>query len=263
MERVRRLLLLVALVAVPVAVAAPVPFAPPDEPPSLPTLAQQRTAVARAAALGKPVYCGGSAGNAVALTFDDGPGPYTEQVLDDLRAAGARATFFLVGNRVAEWPDAARDETYLGAVGDHSWSHPRLTELPRWDVYLELERTRDSVRGAAGRTPTLWRSPYELHDASVDGVAKQLGLLQVLWSVTSGDDQLHPTATSVARNVIRGLRPGAIVLMHDIHPWTAAALPRILKAVAARHLRAVSVPELLALDSPSGGCAFVSAGPGD
>jgi peptidoglycan-N-acetylglucosamine deacetylase len=260
---VRRLLLLAALVAVPAAAAAPVPFSPPDEPPSLPTLAQQRAAVTHLAALGRPVYCGGPTGNSVALTFDDGPGPYTEQVLDELRAADARATFFLVGDRVDEWPDAARDETYLGAVGDHSWSHPRLTELPRWDVFLELERTRASVQGAAGRTPTLWRSPYELHDASIDGVAKQLGLLQVLWSVTSGDDQLHPTAASVARNVIRGLRPGAIVLMHDIHPWTVAALPRILKALAARHLRAVSVPELLALDPPSGGCAFVSAGAGD
>jgi peptidoglycan/xylan/chitin deacetylase (PgdA/CDA1 family) len=260
---VRRLLLLVALVAVPAAAAAPVPFAPPDEPPSLPTLAQQAAAVARLAAAGQPVYCGGRTGNAVALTFDDGPGPYTEQVLDDLRAADARATFFLVGNRVADWPDEARDETYRGAVGDHTWSHPRLTELPRWDVFLELERTRISVGGAIGRLPTLWRSPYELHDPTVDGVAKQLGLLQVLWSVTSGDDQLHPTAKSVARNVIRGLRPGAIVLLHDIHPWTVAALPRILKAVAARHLRAVSVPELLSLDPPSGGCDFVSAGAGD
>jgi peptidoglycan/xylan/chitin deacetylase (PgdA/CDA1 family) len=258
-----RLLLLLALVAVPAAVAAPVPFAPFDEPPSLPTLAQQRAAVAHAAALGQPVYCGARAGDAVALTFDDGPGPFTDQVLGDLRAAGAHATFFLVGNRVGDWPDAVRAEYALGAVGDHTWTHPRLTQLPRWDVFLELALTGNALRALDGRKPLLWRSPYELHDATVDGVAARLGLLQVLWSVDSGDDRPGASARSVARTVIRGLHPGAIVLLHDLHPWTAAALPQILTALHRRHLRAVSVPELLALDPPAGGCSFVGPGPGD
>jgi peptidoglycan/xylan/chitin deacetylase (PgdA/CDA1 family) len=74
--------------------------------------------------------------------------------------------------------------------------------------------------------------------------------LQVFWSATSGDDLSHPTAQSVARNVIHELRPGAIVLLHDIHPWTIAAMPSILRAAQARGIRLVSVPELLVLDPP-------------
>jgi peptidoglycan/xylan/chitin deacetylase (PgdA/CDA1 family) len=87
-------------------------------------------------------------------------------------------------------------------------------------------------------------------------------MVQVLWSATSGDDLRHPTKKSVARNVIRELRPGAIVLMHDIHPWTVAAMPAILKAIQTRGLRAVSIPELLVLDRPGPNqrCKFAPGG---
>jgi peptidoglycan-N-acetylglucosamine deacetylase len=87
-------------------------------------------------------------------------------------------------------------------------------------------------------------------------------MVQVLWSATSGDDLKHPTAKSVARNVIRELRPGAIVLLHDIHPWTVSAMPAILKAIRLRGMRAVSVPELLVLDppGPQQHCTFAPGG---
>lgn len=261
MRRACGLLVLLALGLAPSAAAAPVPYAPPDAPPQLPTLAQQQRVVSRLAATGKPVYCAGPGSNAVALTFDDGPGPYTEQLLDELRRVDARATFFLVGNRLRDWPGLAREDAGRGAVGDHSWSHPRLTDLPRWDVWLELARTRLDVRSALGTAPRLFRAPYELHDAAVDGVARQLGMLQVFWSVVSGDDRPDATPARVVRNVTAGLRPGAIVLLHDIHPWTVRALPRILQAIRARGLRAVSVPELLALDPPGPDqhCPFAAA----
>ena len=93
---------------------------------------------------------------------------------------------------------------------------------------------------------------------------RSLGLVQVLWSATSGDDRIgkQPTSRSVARNVIRELRPGAIVLMHDIHPWTVGAMPAILGAIHKRGLRAVSIPELLVLDPPAPNqhCRFAPGG---
>ncbi len=212
---------------------------------------EQRRAVTRLLRRGQPVFCGSERGDAVALTFDDGPGPYTEHILSLLRRAGARATFFLVGNRLQDWPAAAREEALLGAVGNHTWSHPHLPLLPRWRVRLELAHTQWAEKRATGLTPRLFRAPYEQHSPMTDGVARSLGLLQVLWSVDSLDDARHAHSRHVVRTVLAGLRPGAIVLMHDIHSWTVKALPQILAAIRLRGLRAVTVPELLALQPPA------------
>jgi peptidoglycan-N-acetylglucosamine deacetylase len=238
------------LVAVPLASASrtgPEPYRRPH----VPYAWELRRAVTQAFAAGAPVYCGGRRSNAVALTFDDGPGEYTRQVLALLREAGARATFFVVGNRLQYWPGIAREEAELGAVGNHTWSHPHLTQMPRWLEWLELARTQVAIGAASGHVPRLFRAPYEQHDPTVDAVAHSLRLVEVFWSVISGDDQHHATTRSVLRNVLAGLRPGAIVLMHDIHPWAVRALPQILQAIRLRGLRAVTVPELLALDAPA------------
>ena len=238
------------LAAVPAALASrsgPEPYRRPHVP------LQWEQARALRAALGRrePVYCGGGRSNAVALTFDDGPSPYTSELLRILRANGARATFFLVGNRIQYWPDAPRREVALGAVGNHTWSHPRLTALPRWLAFLELARTQYETNEYLGWKPKLFRPPYAAHSPSIDGLVHSLGLVEVLWSVDPRDDVPNAKARDVVRNVAAGLRPGAIVLLHDLHPWTVQALPQILRAVRLRGLRAVSVPELLALDPPA------------
>jgi len=260
-RRIVLLLLALLLVGAPLALASrtgPEPYRRPH----VALQWEQRRAVSRAAATGEPIYCGAGRSNAVALTFDDGPGPFTAQLLEVLREQGAHATFFVVGNRLADWPRTARAEAELGAVGNHTWSHQRLTRIPRWVVWLELARTQASLQEQTGRRPRLFRAPYEQHDARIDAVSRSLGLVEVFWSVVSGDDRPHASARSVARNVVAGLRPGAIVLMHDLHPWTVRALPQILRAMRLRGLRAVSVPELLALDPPSRGqhCVFTPGG---
>ncbi len=238
------------LVAVPLAGGSrigPEPFRRPHV--ALPS--EQRQAVAAALARAEPVYCGGRRSNAVALTFDDGPGEYSRRLVAILRAYGARATFFVVGNRLQYWPGVVQAEETVGVVGDHSWSHAHLTELPRWLAWLELARTQATIAQQLGHAPRLFRAPYEEHDASLDATVGELGLVEVFWSVLSGDDHPKATARSVTRNVLASLRPGAIVLMHDLHPWTLRALPRILEAMRLRRLRAVTVPELLALDAPA------------
>ena len=240
---------LAALVLAPAALAL---RPPPDAArPWLPLEWQQRREVTLLLRRGRPVYCASPRGDAVALTFDDGPGPYTEQLLAELRAWGARATFFLVGNRLRYWPQVADDEARLGALGDHTWSHPPLTELPGWLVRLELGLTQRAIDQDAGVRPRLFRSPYELHSRATDAIVRSFGLLQVLWSVDSRDDVPNARVANVVRNVVAGLQPGAIVELHDIHPWTVQAVPLILRAIAMRGLRAVSVPELLALQPPA------------
>jgi len=250
-----RLVLLVAFVlaAVPTAFAAGVRF---------PSEGAQQRAVNALLARETIVSCGGPHGNAVALTFDDGPGPYTAKIVDVLRRAHAHATFFVVGNRLQYWPRLARAESRVGAVGNHTWSHPALTKLPSWLVWLQLARTQAAVEDATGEKPMLFRSPYALHSLRTDEVSLHLGLLEVFWDVDAGDDVPNAQPNLIVRAVERGLRPGAIVLLHDIHPWTLHALPRILSVIHHRHLRAVSVPELLALDSPASGqgCPYAPLG---
>jgi peptidoglycan-N-acetylglucosamine deacetylase len=247
--RVALCLVVTSLVAVPVALASrvgPEPYRRPHV-----VLQWEMTRALKAAVRrGDPVYCGGGNANVVALTFDDGPGPYTERLLGLLRDASAHATFFVIGNRLRYWPRAPREESQVGAVGNHTWSHPRLTLLPAWLVWAELLRAQYETSQDLGWKPRLFRPPYELHNDGTDAAVGSLGMVQVLWSATSGDDLKHPTAKSVARNVIRALRPGAIVLMHDIHPWTVDAMPAVLKAIHERGMRAVSIPELLVLDPP-------------
>jgi peptidoglycan/xylan/chitin deacetylase (PgdA/CDA1 family) len=259
--RVALCLVVAALVAVPLALGSPI-GPEPYSPPRVVRQWEQTRALVAAARYGAPIYCGGGNANVVALTFDDGPGPYTERLLALLRRANAHATFFVIGNRLRYWPGAPREESQLGAVGNHTWSHPRLTQLPTWLVRAELLRAQYETSRALGWKPRLFRPPYELHNGGTDAVVRSLGLVQVLWSATSGDDLKHPTKKSVARNVIRELRPGAIVLMHDIHPWTVDAMPAILKAIEARGLRAVSIPELLVLDPPGPNqhCKFAPGG---
>jgi peptidoglycan/xylan/chitin deacetylase (PgdA/CDA1 family) len=248
-----RLLIVVLALAV-LAPAAPAAYRGPEPlRPHVPSAAEQRRAIADVLARGEPVSCGGGRGDAVALTFDDGPGPYTARILAVLRRHGAHATFFVVGNRLRYWPEAAREEARLGDVGNHTWSHPALTRLPQWLVWLELIRTQYAVDEDAGWKPQLFRTPYALYSSATNAIVRRLGLLEVFWDVDARDDVRGAGARDVVRNVERSLRPGAIILMHDIHPWTLAALPRVLAAIERHGLRVVSVGELLALDPPAPG----------
>ena len=199
-----------------------------------------------------PLYCGGRHGRYVALTFDDGPSLYTPRVLRLLRRARARATFFVIGSRAAARPDLVRAESLLGAVGNHTWTHPRLASLARRDVIRQLLRTQAAiVRATGGVRPILFRPPYGVGTLAEVAAVHALRLVDVRWSLDSLDSRPGATVGSVVREVVAGLRPGAIVLLHDVHPWTVAALPRILRALRHHGLTPVTIPELVALDPPA------------
>src|SRR5207237_8833581 len=129
------------------------------------------------------------------------------------------------------WPGLARTELWRHAVGNHTWDHARLPGLGARATYGELARTQSALVRATGVRPLLFRPPYELMSGASSRIARALGLTVVLWSVDSGDSAPGATAGSVAQTVIASLRPGAIVLMHDIHSTAARALPRILRGL--------------------------------
>jgi peptidoglycan/xylan/chitin deacetylase (PgdA/CDA1 family) len=208
-------------------------------------------AVARLAAAGIPVYCGGRRGHYVALTFDDGPGVYTRLALRILRRAHARATFFLVGRNLAHWGAFVKPELRLGAVGDHTWTHPDLDLESKTRIAEELGRTQRALERDSGAPVRLFRPPYGVHDMTVDDEARALGMLEVLWTVDSRDSE-GATWRHIYANVRAGLRPGAIVLMHENRGQTIEALRFLVLPLLRRlHYETVTIPQLLTLDPPS------------
>ncbi|MCK2220123.1 polysaccharide deacetylase family protein [Actinomadura sp. ATCC 31491] len=197
--------------------------------------ARDRAATARGRAVDcRRVKC-------VALTFDDGPGPYTDTLLRHLAAYDARATFFVVGQNVAAYPSVLRRAVAAGhEIGNHTWSHPDLTKLSAARVRAQVARDDQAIRDAAGLTPALVRPPYGAFDATVRAQVKRP---LVLWSVDTLD-WLHRDSARVARVAIRSARPGSVILFHDIHPTTVRAVPRVLKALSRQGYAFVTVSRL-------------------
>lgn len=212
--------------------------------------ASDSATIQRLIRLGLPIYCAGHSGNAVAFTFDDGPGPYTHLALPKLAHAGERATFFVVGRSADNFPGYLPRELKVAAIGDHTYTHPALTALSPSMITWQLEHTARKIEADSGEHVELFRPPYGLHSAVVDRIAKRLGLLEVLWNVDSADS-LGANYAQIIKNVEAGLRPGAIILMHENRGQTVRALSTLLPELHRRHLRSVSVPELLAMDPPS------------
>lgn len=210
-------------------------------------------ALRRVLLAGQPLYCAGRRGHLVALTFDDGPGPYTHLALRELRRAGARATFFLVGRSVVRFPQWPRRELRIGAVGDHTATHADLGRLDAAGVRREIAGGALAIAEAHGGRAKMFRPPYEVHPAAVDREAAREGLVEVLWDVDSGDSDTAPARDyrAIYRAVRAAIRPGSIVLMHENRGQTIRALRLLLPWMHRHGLRSVSVPELLAADPPS------------
>jgi peptidoglycan/xylan/chitin deacetylase (PgdA/CDA1 family) len=213
----------------------------------------------RALAADLPIYCGGHRPYA-ALTFDDGPGPYTPLALRILRHAHVPATFFLVGRNIAPYGRFAVAEGRAGdALANHTFTHPVLPALASSVIDSELSRTSAAIHADTGIAPKLFRPPYGSRNSTVDATAHRLGLVEVLWNIDSADS-LGANYAKIAKNVIAGAKPGAIILMHENRGQTIRALKFIiLPALRQRHIHLVTVPELLALDPPS--AAQARAGP--
>lgn len=184
---------------------------------------------------------------AVAMTFDDGPHPvWTPALLDVLRLRGIRATFYLIGNRVAQYPDIVRriaDEGH--EIGNHSWSHPALSTLAAPDLLDEIDRTSEAVFAATRRIPVTLRPPYgALALEQRELIHDQRRMPTVLWSVDP-EDWRKPGAEEIASRIIGHAHAGAIVLSHDIHQGTVAAMPATLDTLAARGYRFATVSMIL------------------
>ncbi len=180
----------------------------------------------------------------IALTFDDGPGPYTPQVLSVLERFGVPATFFEIGEHVAQYPQYARMLAAAGyPVEDHTWTHPALNKIATSQFPYQIDQTQTEIRSVTGRTPMCVRPPYNSWNATVlDQVARR-GLTTMSYSVGPKDWTL-PGAAVIRSRVIAGAFPGAVVDLHDAggpRDQTVAALPGIITALESQGYRFVSI----------------------
>ena len=189
----------------------------------------------------------------IALTFDDGPGPYTAHLLDVLDQYGAKATFFLIGSKVSSQANVVRSIHARGhQLGNHSWSHPELPKLPVDQIAGEIDRTNDAIKQATSVTPAILRPPYGAVNGVVLEQLRLRGMSSILWSVDTRD-WADRNSDIVCSRAVAGARPGAIILMHDIHQTSVGAVPCILSALKQQGYSFVTVQGLLGNTTPGVG----------
>lgn len=202
----------------------------------------------------------------VALTFDDGPDPLvTPQVLDILDHYHARATFFCVGREAARYPELCREIVRRGhSVENHTQLHRHTFALLGRRAYLsEIRTAQMTLEQACGAPPRFFRAPAGFRNIFLAPVLRGLGLQLVSWSVR-GFDTYVCDSWRVRRRLIKGLQPGAILLMHDGNaardesqvPIVLAVLPSVLQAANEAGLQCVSLREACLPESMMSPTAF-------
>ena len=189
----------------------------------------------------------------IALTFDDGPGPYTPQVLSILERHGVPATFFEVGVLERYFYGSTSAIVADGdAIGDHTEGHAAMSRLSRAGQSRQLLADAAAIERRGARFPRLFRPPYGMWNRTTLGLLHRYRMLMVLWTVDTGDYR-RPGVKAIVRAALAGARPGAIILLHDAggnRAQTVKALPRIIAGLRHRGYRLVTVPRLL-LDNPA------------
>lgn len=206
--------------------------------------------------------CGGESGRenravdctavkCVALTFDDGPTPYTDRLLKVLDDADAKATFFVIGNKVAANPAGAKRIAEAGMeIGNHTWEHPNMTTIPATEVPRQFSRANEAIAAATGQTPTIWRPPGGLTDDAVNAVAARDGLAGILWDVIPFD-WINDSDTAATRYMLMTqIKPGSVVLLHDSYSSTVDLVSQFIPVLKANGYHLVTVSELLGSRAP-------------
>ncbi|NEU29255.1 polysaccharide deacetylase family protein [bacterium LRH843] len=179
----------------------------------------------------------------VALTFDDGPHhSVTSKILDALTEHHAHATFFVLGNRVEFHPELLlRMKAEGHEIGNHTWSHPQLTNLSQEEIREQVSSTDGQIMKITGEPATLVRPPYgAINETTLQSISHPI----VNWSVDTRDWKSR-NAESILKEVQKQVRDGSIILMHDIYPSTAEAVGNVLSWLSQEGYQVVTVSQLL------------------
>ncbi|MFE4633596.1 polysaccharide deacetylase family protein [Streptomyces sp. NPDC056773] len=192
-----------------------------------------------------PVDC--RTAKCVALTFDGGPSAPTPALLDILKQQTVPATFFLQGKgHTNTYPDTVRRMAEEGhEIANHTWAHKNLTELTPDEIRAEIEPVQQDIEKATGAAPTLMRPPGGATNDKVSKVMKELGLAQILWSVTAKDYQTTDTQL-IKKRVLDQIERDGIILLHERYAGTIPAVPEIITELRHRGYTFVTASQLVA-----------------
>lgn len=182
----------------------------------------------------------------VALTFDDGPHPeFTPRALKTLASYDSFGTWFVLGSLAQNYPDLVTHIASAGhEIGTHSYDHVDLTRLNRSQVYSQLSRTKELIKSQTGMFWPYFRPTYGAYNDMVLAVADLSGFLyNVLWSVDPRD--YNASANQITSRVLSAVRPGSIVILHEVTSSTTTALPAILSGLKEMGYSVVTITELL------------------
>ncbi len=186
----------------------------------------------------------------IAMTYDDGPHPQnTPRLLDMLRERNIKATFYVIGRSVNMYPHIVRRIVAEGhEIGNHTWTHRKLTALSDASVRWEMDKTRDAIIAACGVKPRTMRPPYgALRQSQRAWIYKDYGYPTILWNVDP-EDWKRPGLSVVTSRIVNNTRNGSIVLAHDLHKPTVDAMPATLDGLLRKGFKFVTVSQLLALN---------------
>lgn len=177
----------------------------------------------------------------IALTFDDGPGERTGEILDCLERYGQAATFFVVGTNAVNYKDTIRRADFIGCeVGSHTWGHADLATLSPEEINNQFVDADKPIYEATGHHVTVLRPPYGSYS---DRVKEIVGVPLVLWNIDTRDWATHDTESTV-NEVIGVVYDGDIVLMHDIHVSTVDAALIIIPELVDQGYQLVTMSEI-------------------
>lgn len=187
----------------------------------------------------------------IALTFDDGPSPYTDRLLQILRDNDAASTFFLIGNKVAANPAGAKRIAEAGMeVGSHTWQHPNMTTLPPEEIPAQFSRANDAIEAATGQRPALVRTAGGLVNDQVLAEAGRQGLADINWDVIPFDWSNDANTGATRALLMSQIKPGAVVLFHDTYSSTVDLVYQFLPVLKANGYHPVTVSKLLGPRAP-------------
>ena len=198
----------------------------------------------------------------IALTFDDGPGPFDDRLLQILKDNDAKATFFLIGNKVAANPAGAKRIADAGMeIGSHTWEHPNMATVPFEDIAGQFSRANDAITAATGRTPTLYRPAGGLSSEPVRQTAAKFGLAEILWDVIPFDWANDSNTAATRYMLMTYIKPGSVVLFHDTYSSTVDLVYQFIPVLKANGYRLVTVSELLGPRAPGSSYGSRENGP--
>jgi peptidoglycan-N-acetylglucosamine deacetylase len=190
----------------------------------------------------------------LALTYDDGPNdPHTLRLLEVLERHGARATFFLIGHYARQRPDIVREISRAGhAIGNHTFTHPLLIFQSEAEIRRQIVECQVALGDASGENVKLFRPPFGGRRPAVLRIARELGLEPVMWSVT-GYDWNAPPAEVIEKKVVRQVRGGDVILLHDgghkemgaHRSQTVIATQRLIERYKKEGFEFVTIPEMM------------------